>query len=349
MQKKFFYQGLVLILGGLAIITLLVVKYDPFQQFGFNKYGRGDQRLLNPGIAKNYDYKIAVIGTSTSENILKKDLENLFDEKAVNLSLAGSSSYEQRKLLEIILKAKKANTIIYGLDAFSYNREINESRVPLQKFIYTDSKLEKIKYFYNFETLKNVLKAIVIGGNSEWINQNGYWGDKFDYSEKNALCFNPEVQYGAQNIGAIDGFKKGYSFEKMKNNFDEFYKLIELSPKIEYKIYFPPYASIWWYFAEKYNCMDDILKFKGYVINKLKDKKNIQIYDFQSVNEIVDDLNNYKDIVHYNPIISKQIITLIKKNEVVSKKKFDLDYEVQKKKKSIKLIEKKYQLKNLDI
>ncbi|ERT67068.1 hypothetical protein HMPREF0202_02441, partial [Cetobacterium somerae ATCC BAA-474] len=344
MQKNFFYLGIGLLLGGLLLLALLVFKIDPLQQFGSNEYGKGEQRLLNPGIAKNYNYKVAVIGTSTSENILKKDLERLFNKEAINLSISGSTNYEQRRLLEIILQAKKVNTIIYGLDVFSYNTELNESRVPLQEFVYKDSKIAKIKYLYNFEILKNVLKGIIEEKNYNWLESYSYWGDNHTYLKDKVLNFNSDTPWGFQNTNELSELKKGYSYKKMKENFDEFYKLIEFNPQVEYKIYFPPYSSIWWYFVEKYNCLEDILKFKYYVINKLKNQKNVAVYDFQFKENITDNLDNYKDVIHYGPMINKEIIVTIKNTPNLLEENPDLNYEIRQKREYIKLIKEKYNL-----
>ncbi|MGL6168782.1 MAG: hypothetical protein ACRC0Y_10880, partial [Fusobacteriaceae bacterium] len=81
---------------------------------------------------------------------------------------------------------------------------------------------------------------------------------------------------------------------------------------IQYIIYFPPYSSLFWSFMEKYDCLNTVLQFKKYVFTKISDKKNIKIYDFQNNFEIVENLDNYKDMVHYGPKINKEVLKLIK-------------------------------------
>lgn len=349
MGKKYFYLGIGLFGTGLIIWGFLIINIDPFQQFKINGYGRGEQRLINPGIAKNYDYEIAIIGTSTSENILKKDVEKFYNKKTVNLSLSGSTAYEQRKLLDIVIK-KEPKIIFYGLDIFSYNRNEEEVRSPLQEYLYTNLKLDKYKYVYNFQSLKEMIKIILKRNkNDNWLFNHSYWGDKFNYSKKNTLTFDKNVQWGAQNIGAIKVFENSYDLDKMKNNFDKFLNSIDNNSNINYKIYFPPYASVWWYFANKYNCLEEIIEFKSYMIEKTKDRKNIQIYDFQNKLSIIDNLDNYKDIIHYGPHINKKIIEMIKEKEGLVKSSINVQEEIKKMKKFILPLEEKYDLKNIEI
>lgn len=36
--------------------------------------------------------------------------------------------------------------------------------------------------------------------------------------------------------------------------------------------------------------------------------KNVKLYDFQKVDTIVENLDNYKDMVHFGPSVSKTIV-----------------------------------------
>ncbi|MGL5965445.1 MAG: hypothetical protein ACRCZ2_13770, partial [Fusobacteriaceae bacterium] len=316
-KEKYFLIGIISsVLFVLLCVGSLNYYCDPLQVLTSTKYGSGEQRYINYGIARNHRYDGVVIGTSTSENILKKDLKEILNLNAVNLSLSGSTNYEQRELLKEIIMNKDLKKVIYGLDVFSYNREINEKRLEIPEYIKSPYQISGLKYFFNFVTLKNsakgIVKNIISKNQKNWIDKHNYWGDDYLYSKESTLNFDKNTQYGAQNLGAIKVFQDGYSLINMKNNFDLFLELTQKNKDIQYVIYFPPYSSLFWSFMEKYDCLDTVLQFKKYVFTEISDKNNIKIYDFQNNFEIVENLDNYKDMVHYGPKINKEVLKLIK-------------------------------------
>ena len=324
----------------IILYSILIYFIDPLQQFRNTNYGSGSERLINPGIARNYDYNIAVLGTSTSQNFLKKDVEHAFGKRAINLSLSGSTNYEQRELMKLVVVNPNVETIIYGLDFFSFDKGVTESRVQLQEYLYNKVILSNLKYIFNFETFRIFLKVSKKKlqkkeFDSNWRDKLGYWGDRFTYSEDKALTFDSSTQNGAQNIGIISGLKNGYNKENMDKNLEIFSKIISENPNIKFEIYFPPYASIYWVFADKYGEKDKLLNFKIEAIEHLKKNSNVKIYDFQNAYNITNNLDNYKDIVHYNPKISKKILELIKKEnyevnkEDYSKNLIDFSKQIQ--------------------
>lgn len=311
MEKRYFIGTLITFIGGLLMWIGVTIYFDPSQQFKITNYPHGDGRVLNVGLAKNADYDTLIFGSSTSQNILKKDVDKLYQNNSINVSLSGTTSYEQRKLLKIALE-NKPNRVIYGLDHFVYNRGYTESRVSLEKFAYENSTLELYRYFFNFSTFKGVVKGAIKKGlgraDSYWIDTYGYWGDDFKYSKESTLSFDKETQWGAQNSAVLNQFENGYSLELMKKNFDAFYELLKDNESTEFLIYYPPYANIWWDYAREYACEETILKFKEYISYKTTNLKNVKLYDFQKVDSIVANLDNYKDMVHFSPSISKTIL-----------------------------------------
>ncbi len=308
MNKKGFMQKLLYILILLFVVGSFNYFVDAQQQIRYNKnYVSGEQRVINNGLARNYTYDTIIIGSSTSENILKKDVDQLFNVNSVNLSLSGSTALEHKNLLNIVIQEGKVKNVIYGLDVFNYNRlGIRNEIVD-----YGKNKEELLKYLLNISSLKTNVKIIIkelLGKNKkDWIYTWSFWGNQFTFSEENTLCFNEKLQFGAQNLGVIKEVRKGYDDKILKYNVDEFFKIVEKTPNIDYKIYFPPYSILYWYALGRYNCLESVLSFKKYVYLKSREYPNVFIYDFQDDISVIENLNNYKDSVHFSDLISKKI------------------------------------------
>lgn len=335
MERKDFIEKMIYIFGLLLIIGIFNYVIDAQQQIRYNKnWVAGEQRVINNGIARNYKYNTVIIGSSTSQNILKEDVDKLFNVDSVNLSLSGSTALEHRNLLNLVIEKENIKSIIYGLDYFNYNRE----GIRIEVIDYGKNKIELLKYIFNITTLKINLKIVVkevLKKNvRNWIYKHSYWGGGSNFSEENLLTFDSNTQFGAQNLGIMKEIKNGYKYDILKYNFDEFLKIVEKNKKIEYIIYLPPYSSLYWYFLERYDSLKEILEFKKYIYDKSKNYDNISIYDFQERIDIVNNLNNYKDSVHFSDLISKKII-----NEIKSSKS-NLEYDINFNKKINEIIDK---------
>ena len=317
MQKKFFYITVFTMLFGMVLLVLITYVIDPQQQFRYNEnYVSGEQRNINFGLARNYDYNTVILGTSTSENILKAEVDNIFKVNSVNLSIMGSTAYEQRNLLEIITNRKDVKMVIYGLDYFAYNFNFNEERIEIIDY---GKKMNILKYVFNISSLEMDLKILVkklLGKNEKnWIYNWSYWGDDFDYGEEKTLDFSNKTKNGRQNIGQLKVAQSKYNKENLYENLYELEQLIIKNKDIKYKIYLPPYSTLYWYILKKYNSYSDIIEFRNYLIKKLLRYSNVEIYDFQTDDIIVSNLNNYKDSIHYSPKINSLIIKRIKENK----------------------------------
>lgn len=317
MEKKFFYITLLLIFLGLLILGGFTYIVDPQQQFRYNKnYVSGEQRIINLGLANNYNYETVIIGTSTSENILKEDVDKLFNTNSVNLSIMGATAFENRRLLNEIINKKGVKTIIYGLDYFSYNYDINQER---EKIINYQEGINIIKYLFSISSLESdlkiLIKEILDKNEKDWINRWSYWGDEFSYSKELALDFSENTKNGRQNLGQLKIAKAGYNLKNLVENLSELEKIIEKNKKIEYKIYLPPYSILYWDILEEYGSLNIILEFKKSLIERLSRYKNVKVYDFQE-KELIKNLDNYKDSVHYSPKINLYIVESISKDSM---------------------------------
>lgn len=327
MDKKLFIKKIIYILAVLLIIGFFNYVIDAQQQIRYNNHYRsGEQRIINNGLARNYIYDTIIMGSSTSENILKKDVDKLFDVNSVNLSLSGSTALEHRNLLNIAIQEGKVKNVIYGLDVFNYNRL--GVKVPI--IDYRKNKYNLLKYLFNISVMKSNLKVIIkkiIGRNeNNWIYTWSFWANDYIFSEENALTFDPNKHSGSQNLGVIKEAKKGYKYEIMKKNFDELLEIIKNTPNINYTIYLPPYSILYWYIIDKYNCLQEIIKFKEYIFLKEKEFKNLSVHDFQNDFSTILNLNNYRDSVHFSAEISKKIIEEIKTQKFKSQ---NIDFESQ--------------------
>ncbi len=317
--KTFLFISLGIILLGLAIIWGIGFYFDFDQVYSINNNVKMDnQRVLNPGIARNYDYEIAVIGTSTSENILAADMQKAFDtaKKGVNLAISGETAYEGYLMLDTILDAKKAKHVVFGLDHFSFVYPWGATRVALQKYHWTKSAFLRPLALFSTSTITNLWKKerFMTYPNpslgEDWISEHGFWGNAdLIYSAERCVSFDlagPGIQ-NLEHMAALHD--TGFTLENFRSHFDRFYNLIEKNPETEFTIYFPPLSIFWWYCVYKEEKLEIVLDFKKYIAQKSDLLPNIRLIDLQLTASGIDfDLDRYKDMTHYDAAVSKETI-----------------------------------------
>jgi len=130
--KKFFIY--LTILAGIIGTFNFIVDYngifDVFEIKGFNenKTKSTGERLSSFYYCNRLKPDTLLIGTSRIGTMHPDDVQRYTKDKVYNLTLAGSTSYEQSLYLEYMIKHHKIKTVIVGLDFFSYlpNKLIQE-------------------------------------------------------------------------------------------------------------------------------------------------------------------------------------------------------------------------------
>ncbi len=115
----------ILILTIIAVIAINLI-IDPFQIFRKStlykvEYLGGDERYLNAGLIKSYDFNSIAIGSSLSENFSNNDISQYLKfNRPIKLCISGSSSYEVYLTLKASLK-KNPEKILYSINPFCFS------------------------------------------------------------------------------------------------------------------------------------------------------------------------------------------------------------------------------------
>jgi len=310
-SKSLIIYGIV----SLCIILLFNYSIDPFQHYRKAKIYTfnysGNQRYLNPGLAKNYDFNSIIIGTSMTENFTL-DRTKMIMHNPIKLSIAGGKAYEFKQILEIAFASHNIQTVLFGLDVYSF-LNIKESYDGLPDYLCDDNFFNDYKYLLHFDTLKRAFKVLFSKDNNK--NQKDYnYNHMFEWQAFNQKNFTlGNVIDNWNNRDKLFKHQKNlWNFQELKNNFDEsLYKIIAENKNINFILFFPPYSALTYKDWEEKDSLNTILEFKEYMYNKLAALENVSLYDFQIAKEITHNLNNYKDITHYSQDINYWIIDQI--------------------------------------
>jgi len=313
-NQKWIYNFFKIFLGFLLIITIINYSVDPFQQYRVSDWYKitdKKQRDVTPGLAKNFTYKTAVIGSSMTENFLTSNINEELNTTSLKLSMAGMTAHEMHQILNVVLKNNSdIKQIILALDLYAFagnKKRTRNKKLPL--YLYDDNIINDIHYLLNKETLEYSIK-ILKNKKEQSIDMDHiwYWGDAYEFSEKSVL--NAYLLKNFNSSFQAKDFKSKIFVDSFNFNILPF---IHNNPDVTFLVFYPPYSYLAYKGMKKQKWLNEIFSFKRYLSSL--NLSNLQIYDFQCESLITEDLNNYKDISHYSPEINKYIISSIKEKK----------------------------------
>lgn len=305
-----------IILTGCFGLIMLVVISDPFFQYRTPDKNRSyvidNQLSQNPGLARNAEYNAVSLGSSVTVNYSTAWFKELFGLDVVKLPYNGAYPRDIVNAMEQVSRSdNEIETVFLGLDITAYSAETEQIKYPLPEYLYDDCILNDVTYWFNKDVLLNyILKPMLDPTQgSMWTEYYCTW-DLFEYSKKNVLAYYTPVERSAEQY-EVDFLLSGV----MANMEENICPLIEKHPDTKFMIYFPPSSILFWYDFECLNQTEAILYNEQYVIERLLAYDNVEIYYFQNDFELITNLDNYTDYVHYSREVSRMMLEQMAQGE----------------------------------
>lgn len=318
----------------LGLLAMGVVNFilDPFAQYANAQLYRpvyDNERYLNSGLAKTYDYKQVIIGSSMTENfILSEAKETLGFDKPIKLCMSAATAYEISVVLKHAYEHRKIDTVIYGLDLFSFTGNTTrlfggEGSLPF--YLYDDNLLNDYRYLFNFDTFKFSVDSLIVPKEAVMFDYNRMYQWQHEFHEddfnradrisewKEKYGFNPDYR------------KEEYALEAMKKNVDiNLIPLIQNHPETTFYIFYPPYSILAYKDMQNKGWLNTVERFKRHVFITLAHYPNVKLYDFQQSKEVTCNFDNYKDLLHYHQRINTWMLQEMKRGKYLIKDNFQL-------------------------
>ncbi len=316
--------SLTLVLGTCVVINATV---DPLQYFRkpsfYTPYFTMRERYRNPGLARNYEHRIVVTGTSTSENFYPSEVERRFGGPVIKLSVSGGTGYEQRLAVEIALQAGGVKRVIWGADYFAFCHEPREVSPFIGEFpyyLYKKPSIGLYKYLVSISTLKYTAIALSrsMTNNPRHLDLLNTWDRKSVFGCEPVLTrfLDPEtVREGERRI--IED-QVSYEPETIRANFEEnVLALVRRFPGVVFDLVLPPYSGLRNTWTKTFLPQDYAAEiyFREFLFQRIAEYPNMRLHDFQLDPGIVMDLSNYKDMAHFSKRISDLILDAIVSGE----------------------------------
>lgn len=305
--KKF--GVLFLILSSLLLLGfgLTIVIIDPY--FHYHKplvnYELNNQRYQNDGIVKHFDYDALITGTSMTENFKTSELDALFDLHSVKVSLSGATYKEESRLVAAALKHNSnLKYIIWGID---YSRFYDDKDAMAYEnypeYLYNKNLFDDVKYIFNkdvFLTSLGLLKNKIVTSFDEysfWESQYTFGKDVLDAIYNRPIKVETEYEINDEDI------------KKLKDNIEQnIISVVSQYPDTEFYLFYPPYSIYQWDNDHQLGILNKILIGEKTITEMLLSYDNVHIFSFLDNHKIIENLDLYKDTIHYASSVNSYIL-----------------------------------------
>ena len=313
MQAKRWLAGFLgIFLAGLAGCMALVIWVDPFFQYhkplAWFPYLVDNQVNQNPGLAKHMDYDGILIGSSMTASFNTDWFEELMGMKTQKLSYNGSYPKDLSNIMQLVFDAKgdQVKAVYMAVDQSTFSADPEETKFPVTDYLYDDNVFNDVPYLLNKDVLLDyILRPLADRKDaSDWAElYKPWWTDEY-YNKANVLMYYEAAEEKQEEEAlAADYFKDAVEENLQKN----ILPYIEAHPETEFYIFYPPYSILFWNDVTREKELEAVIGRLEYMTERLLNYENVHVFNFLGKKDIICNLNNYADYMHYHKNVCRYI------------------------------------------
>lgn len=311
----------ILVFTSTALLLILTVTAFNFYVDPFTYYHRpwtdinysSNGRYSNPGLARNFEYRTALIGTSLVMEVESGRLSEIMGQPSLNLSISGSLIKEQSLMADLVLRQGQAEDIIWEMTypSFSIGDATSED---FPEYLYAPSVETFFRYLMSFDTFEISRDALRNPGTITIDNRYQQTGK--DYSRERVMqAWNAEKEnWNAALREYWSDYQK--TAEPPAVLIERRLKpIVEKYPDVSFRLLLPP-NSILDFLVWADRGGDDFerwMAFRDSLAMLAGQFPNVMLYDFQSDLDTITNLDLYRDLAHYSPDLLDQMFVQLSK------------------------------------
>lgn len=309
-KRKALRKLCVFIIIELAVVALVVCVFDPFYQYHEPFWGMkavlNDRDNQMAGSVRNFSYDSVLMGSSVAENFDSSFLDENYNCKTLKLIKSSGSVADLLYYLNMAQREHELKNVFWCLDIPS----INSSPLPtlynddIPRYLHTETVLDDAPYLFNKDILFMKIPLMLASAYQD-INTGGNaynWAEDKEFSAARALQaydrpahIMPEQEFSGDK-------------EDIEQSVALIEEQIEMHPEIQYRFIIPPFSMLWWDCAYTNGTLEKNFYILEQTIPRLLAYDNVEVYFFQNEDNIICNLDNYMDMVHYSPAINQYML-----------------------------------------
>ena len=311
--KSFFIRTLIL----LAAVIAVVMIFDPFYQYHKPlpnlKAVLTDKEYQCIGTLRTFDYDALVVGSSVCENYNNYWFDEGFGCTTIKAIRSYGATADLCYLLDNAYESQELKYVFYNIDpsSLSSSTELTYESTGCPMYLYDKNIFNDYSYLLNkdvlMEKLPYMLAYSFIGNYNEGDSYNWaqwkYFGQDMAMGLYTRLPYVKDMQPETANSTELAG------------NIALLTAQVEAHPKTTFKFFFSPYSMLWWDNAYRSGERNAVIYNEKQAIGTLLQYDNVEVYFYQDEKEIITNLDNYMDMIHFSKDINYYVYDKLAKGE----------------------------------
>jgi len=313
--KRWFITTITSLIAVLILIAVCNIIMDPYFHYHkpVTKYRLTEERYINDGIARHFDYDAIIIGNWLTQNFKASQFDELFDVNSIKLPYSGAGYMEIWQSLQRNLNYQNNTSLVLaGMDLEDLSKGPQWRRYgDYPEYLYDDNPINDVQYLFN--------KSVLYRGTFFNLIKTISGGKSTDFDEYSSWIRESGPEYACDALDQVSNDDKSYKRELTEGDLELIHDNVEINilPVLEenttttFMMIIPPSSIAKW--AEYYNHSEIDWRLDGlqYALPMLLSYENVIIYAFDDEYDITTDLNHYSDNIHYDAGINEWMLNEI--------------------------------------
>ena len=328
--KRFLAILIIIILTVLGTLAAVTFYLDPLFHYRAPRAGyyydlpEQNERLQNDGILRHFDYDAVVIGTSMCQNFRTSEVDALFDTHSVKTCFSGGTIHEIAEALDTAFAARPdIGNVFRGIDYIQimydpYELNYDESQYP--GYITNGPGIDDINYLLSktvfFDYTVNMISNRIAGvpGGVESFDVYGNYTDDIvngtGYGYDALVTLYGDISYkGPGEVRSLSEEEVQTVRESTALNIT---RLANEHPDTQFYLFLTPYSIYYWKLSSEEGTIDKQIDAEKIMIEEILECDNIHLYSFNDMEDLVCDLDNFSDKLHYSEKVNSLILKYMK-------------------------------------
>ena len=312
-QKKWFLGTLAGSIAVILLVLLVMVIFDPYFHYHGKipgiKYRLYNERYMNSGIVKNFEYDAIITGTSMNQNFKTSQLDELWGTNSIKVTFSGAGFREIKENLERAFESdNEIKYVLWGVDYLGLFRDADWRQYDdYPEYLYDNNLLNDVSYVWNKELIfqglvTNVLMTLQGKESTSFDEYSSWEGGRGWESISKTYWRSEEILPMQYELSSVD---EDIVRENIRTNIID---LVKANPDVEFILFYTPYSALYWESLYRDGTLEKQLMCEKIATEMLLECENIHLFTFCQETEMTGNVNNFRDKEHYVAEINDLIL-----------------------------------------
>lgn len=309
-SKKFIKRLIITVLVLIFAVGAVVYVFDPF--YHYHKPWLGLKEVLNDkeyqciGTLRHFDYDTLLVGSSVMENNDNAWYDEAYGVKSIKAIRSYGATADLCYLMDEAYKNHDIKYVFYNIDpsSLSADAETTYESTGCPMYLYDTNPFNDVQYLFNkdvlFEKIPYMVANSYLGNYDEGLSYNWAKWKTFDIQMALGLYYRP--------IDVVEMQDETIYNDKLMANIALLTKEVADHPETQFMFFYPAYSMLWWDGVYRTGERDAYIYCEKEMTKALLQYDNVRIFCFQNEPDVITNLYNYMDSIHFSPEINKLML-----------------------------------------